>query len=71
MMDVAFALRSAAEEWADQGCLATADLMREAVALIEDQGRAIEMLQEINAELEKRVEEDDRRWSSLTIRAAH
>lgn len=64
------ALQSAAEDWADQGCIATADLMREAIALIKDQERAIEMLREINADLEKRVEEDDARWSSLTIRAA-
>jgi hypothetical protein len=63
------ALQSAAEEWADQGCIATADLMREAVSLIQDQERAIEMLREINADLEKRVEEDDARWSSLTIKA--
>lgn len=50
------ALQSAAEEWADQGCIATADLMREAIALIQDQERAIEMLREINAELEKRAQ---------------
>jgi hypothetical protein len=68
-MSTVAALRAAADEWADQGCIATADLMREAVTLIEDQERAIEMLREVNAELERRVEEDDARWSSLTIRA--
>lgn len=53
-MNIALALREAATEWAEQGCIATADLMREAADRID--------------ELEREMAVTDGLLSGVTIR---
>jgi hypothetical protein len=46
-VNIAIALRDAAAEWAEQGCIATADLMREAARHIDDLQHELDVTNEL------------------------